>query len=160
MGDNYDGRADRVLRRLLEEGKVDEAMALVEAVMADDGKDITLAFRASLISQGFEDKAMQVQAAFLFFHTHGYALVIDPRVEGDDCFENKTPELEAAFDNALVWIMRAANIDVYVDEDGDIVPRGPIIADNGEFVEQLVGKFRDEINEQFGDQPKRQGEWW
>ena len=159
MTGDYDGRADHVLRRLLEEGHVEEAMALMASIMADEGKDITLAFRAALISQGFEDKAMQVQAAFLFFHTHGFALVIDPRVEGDDCFENKTPELEAAFDNALVWIMRAANIDVYVDEDGSILPRGPIIADNGEFVEQLVGKFRDEINEQFGDKP-RHGEWW
>jgi len=159
MNDGFmEGRADRVIRRLLADGDVDQVLEILQALIGNEGNDISIAFRACLIAQGFEADALQANQVTLLFHKHGFLLQIDPR-EDDEYFENKSPELSAAFDKAVVCVMRAANIDAYVDERGHICARGPILPINDEAVEHLVGRFKDEIDREFPDTP-RQGKWW
>jgi len=159
MDDGFmEGRADRVIRRLLDDGDVGQVLEILKALIGNEGNDISIAFRACLIAQGFEADALQANQVMLLFHKNGFLLQIDPR-DDDEYFENKSPELSAAFDNALVYVMRGANIDAYVNEDGRISARGPILPTTTEAVEQLVGQFKDEIDREFPDTP-RQGKWW
>jgi len=160
MGDEQlEGRADRLLRRLVEAGKTDEAMILIGTLM-DDGHDISIAYRAGLIAQGFEVEAMRISQVKIHFHDQGFALQIDP-VDGGDWFDDIDPDLKAAMAQALIWIMRGANIDAYIDDDGIISNRGQILPTSPDSVEHLVGQFKAEIDEQFPDvPPTRQGKWW
>ena len=68
---------------------------------------------------------MQVSEAKLHLHGHGFMLQIDPRDPGDSWYEGRLPQIKAAMDQALVWVMRGANIDAYIDDDGIISNRGP-----------------------------------
>lgn len=159
---SIEGRADRVLRRLLTEGNIDDAIEMVGTLLANEGHDISVAFRVGLISQGYEELALRVGGAKLFFHNQGFMLQIDPRVNDDpDWFETRTPEQRKAFDTSLVWVLRAGNIDAYLDDDGTIGQRGKIVPHSTEDVEQIVGRFKEAIDEEFPDAPPtRQGKWW
>lgn len=155
---NIEGRADRVIRRLINEGNVDHVIELIGALVSE-GHDISVAFRACLIGQGYEEYALLINEAKLYFHGSGFMLQLDPRGDGD-WIDNKTPEMTKVFDTALIWIMRAANIDAYIDDEGIISQRGPLVPTKDEDVEQIIGQFKAEIDEQFPDHPSRQGKWW
>jgi len=157
---SIEGRADRVIRRLIEEGGIEEALIMVQALI-EGGHDISVAFRACLIAQGLEAEAMQINEAKLHLHGHGFMLQIDPRDPNDSWYEGRLPEIKAAMDQALIWVMRGANIDAYMDDDGIISNRGQILPTSPDSVEHLVGQFKAEIDEQFPDvPPTRQGKWW
>ena len=158
---SIEGRADHVIRRLIEEGGVEEALIMVEALI-EGGHDISVAFRACLIAQEHEDVAMQIGQAKLHLHGHGFMLEINPRdPDNDRWYETTPPEIKAAMDQALIWVMRGANIDAYIDDDGIISNRGQILPTSPDSVEHLVGQFKAEIDEQFPDvPPTRQGKWW
>jgi hypothetical protein len=157
---NIEGRADRVIRRLINEGDIEQVLSLIGALIGD-GHEISVAFRACLIGQGHEEYALLVNEAKLYFHDRGFMLQLDPRDDGA-WIDNKTPEMAKAFDTALVWIMRAANIDAYIDDKGIVSQRGPIMATTPDAVEHLVGQFKDELDREFPDAPppQREGKWW
>jgi len=160
--EQHEGRADRVLRRLVEDGRVDDAMTLIAALM-EDGHDISIAYRAGLIAQGFETEAMRINAVSLHFHNQGFALQIDP-IDGGDWFDFIPPDLKVAMDQALIWIMRGANIDAYLSDDGRICNRGKIRPTDEADVEALVDQFARQIDEEFPSvpppAPRREGTWW
>ncbi len=159
---SIEGRADRVLRRMLTEGNIEDAIELIGTMLGNNGHDISVAFRVGLMAQGYEQMAMRVGEAKLYLHKHGFMLQIDPRVNDDpDWFENRTPEQMKAFDVALVWVLRGGNIDAFIDDQGRIDQRGKITPQSNEDVEAIVGQFKQQIDEQFPDPPPtRQGKWW
>jgi len=165
MDSQHEGRADRVLRELIEEGHLDDAIRVIAGMLGvgDDGHDISVAFRACLIGQGFEAEAMRMNQVILRFHPHGFTLQIDP-ISAEDALDFIPPDLKAVMDRALIWVMRGANIDAYIDDDGGINNRGKIRPTDETDVEALVGQFKAEIDEQFPDTPppapRREGTWW
>ena len=157
-----EGRADRVIRRLINNGQVDEVLELIEAISSNDGRDISVGFRVALMAQGFEAEAFRCGEVKLFFHKQGFLIQIDPIKDEDlEWYDHKTPEQQQAFDQATVWVLRAGNIDAYIDANGDIGARGKIVPTKDEDVEQIIGQFKAEIDERFPDTPpKREGKWW
>ena len=160
--EQLEGRADRLLRRLVEAGKTDEAMILIGTLM-DDGHDISIAYRAGLIAQGFETEAMRISQVKIHFHDQGFALQIDP-VDSGDWLDFIPPDLKAAMDQALIWIMRGANIDAYLSDDGRISNRGKIMPTEPSDIEAIVDQFAKQIDEEFPSTPppapRREGAWW
>jgi len=159
--DQLEGRADRVLRRLIEAGRVDDALTLIGAMMDEDNThDISIAYRACLIAQGFEAEALRISEVKIHLHDHGFALEITPTDNGD-WYDTVPAELKLAMDTSLIWIMRAANIDAYIDK-GRISNRGKLLPTEPGDIDTIVDQFAQQIDEEFptAPPPKREGKWW
>lgn len=159
---HIEGRADRVIRKMLADGEVDKVMEIITGLTGDKGDkhDVSIGFRTALIAQGFEAEALKLACIEVLFMSDGFVMQFTPGDDGE-WLDHQTPEAKQAFNTACVWVLRAGNMDCHLTDNGHIGCRGPIIATNEEQMEQLVGQFRAEIDEQFPDTPPtRQGTWW
>jgi hypothetical protein len=126
----------------------------------DEGIDVTLGFRVALVSQGYEREALKLGRVRMHLVEAGAMFNYSVAATDDDWLDARHEELDPVFLRASIMVLRSGNIDAVLDPDtpnqmvicGEIIPKD---------VDQLVGMFREEIDEAFPDTPpQRQGKWW
>jgi hypothetical protein len=149
--------------RQLADGQInaEQAAELIKVMgQPNEGVDVTLGFRVALVSQGYEREALKLGQVRMHLVEAGAMFNYSVAVTDDDWLDARHEELDPVFLRASIMVLRSGNIDAVLDPDtpnqmailGEIVPGD---------IEQLVGMFREEIDEQFPDKPKpRTGEWW
>lgn len=171
----FHGPLGDVIRELLEamqHGEMsDEQLVDVVASIASVGTqpehDISVAFRTALIAQGHEEMANRLKEVKLTLTKLGplfrYGVAPDDEADWLDSLDE---EGNKAFLNASLWVLRAGNVNAYIDEDGKLEFAGPIdqpgdLQVSPADVETLVSEFVEELDRQFPDKPPpRKGSWW
>lgn len=167
------GRIEDVIRQLIEqvgEGEMTpdqmvEVVASLAAVQIGNAShDVTIGFRTALIAQGYDAQASKLKKIVMVLTSAGaafqYGLAED---DPADWMDAMPPEVNRAFLQASVWVLRAGNIGATIAEDGNHIDiTGPIVGDAlPEDAEEMVKEFVAEIDRTFPTvAPKRIGTWW
>ena len=165
------GDPAQVIRKLVQQmadGKISsqQAAEMVKAMaMPHEGVDVTIGFRVGLVAQGYELEALKLGRVRM--HLVEAGAMFNYTVFGtDDWLDERHVELDPVFLRASIMVLRAGNIDAVLDPDepnlmailGEIVPNLTKSAD----IDEVVGLFRQELDEVFPDQAPhhREGKWW
>jgi len=159
-----------VIRRIVQQmvdGSInaEQAAELVKAMaQPNEGVDVTVGFRVALISQGYETEALKLNRVRMHLVEAGAMFNYSIPAAEEDWLDGRHEELDPVFLRASIMVLRAGNIDATLDDSEPNMMRisGEINPTNDDDIDEVVGLFRQELDDVFPDQAPhhREGKWW